>query len=122
MDIDIAYYKSEIYEFYKRVGIVSCYEALEGLGLSPRDVIGTFWPQDIEALLSFCKENSDYHIVTRISESLKVNRYVKGDFTYRLAKGEKKSDLEIRYPPELINHMMSELELLFKWVKPEIGF
>lgn len=121
MTIDIAYYNRLSYEFHTRVGTLRYYEDLESLGLSPKDIIGSFWPEDVPRLQSYCQENPEYHIVTRVSANLEVNRYVPGDHKYFLANGDKSEDLEIYYPPEVIDHMMSEIELILIRVKPELG-
>lgn len=122
MALNIAYYKKLNAEFHDRVGTIDYYEDVEALGLHPRNALGAFKGIDGDFLLRFCENNPDYHIVTRLSAFHTVNRFVRGDFIYNLALGDSDQSLERIYPPEIVDHLMSELELFIKRIKPESCF
>lgn len=122
MALEIEYYKEKNSDFYMKTGIICWYEDLENLGLTPRTVTGTFIAPDVPTLQKFCEQNPQYHIVSTISELKKVNKYLPGNHTYKLANGDSNPDLEIVYPPEMIEHVASEIMLIAKRVKPDLGF
>ena len=118
--IDIEYYKGINSKFIRRVGIISCVDRLVGMGLDPRDISGIFWARDIEALQAVCNMNSDLHIVTNVGLCHTVNQYVEGPHKYRLADGDPNPNLELKLPPEIINHLFAELDHLIR--RANIGF
>ena len=118
--VDIAYYKRINSEFYRRVGVINCVERLNKMGLEPQSIIGTFYLSDIEKLFEICKENPDLHIITYIDSTLTVNRFVHGDFSFRLAEGDIDPTIELRFPPEVGNHLLAELNHFIR--RTNIGF
>lgn len=108
--IDLAYYKRINAEFYRRVGAIGCVERLNAMGLEPMSIIGTFWPKQVQSLLNICDKNSRLHIITNVHPGLTVNRYVVGDCRYHLADGDDNPDIELRLPPEVVNHIFAELD------------
>ena len=118
--IDLAYYKRINYEFSRRVGMIKCVDRLNALGLVPRNIIGTFWARDIPGLLKTCEGDSSLHIVTILHAGHKVNRYIEGQYKYRLAEGDNDPSLELILPPEVINHTLSELDHFIR--RHGIGF
>lgn len=122
MALDLDYYKKLNSNFYNQVGAIIRYEELEAIGLNPSNVFCTFHSEHLEMLLKYCHDHPKYHIVTVLSHSKIVNRFVRGDYIYHLASGDKSPDLERIYPPEIVDHMMREIKLIFQTVKPEVGF
>ena len=118
--IDLAYYKKLNSKFVRRIGIISCADRLIEMGLEPRDISGTFWARDIESLRAVCTNNSKLHIVTNVGLSQTVNKYVEGPHTYRLADGDSDPSLELKVPPEVINHLFAELDHFIR--RANIGF
>jgi len=74
-------------EFQKRVKVLYDNDELEWLGLKPFDLIGGFAEGDEVALLAFCAENPQYHIVSCDGERI-YNRYIPDLNRYYLAGGE----------------------------------
>ena len=120
--MDIRYYKHLGHTFKERTGTILWYEDLLELGLEPRNVAASFYESDCNLLQSFCRENPEFHIVTRISDYLTVNKFVPGNHLFRLARGDQDPELELVYPPEIVDHLMGEIELIVKRMKPEVGF
>ena len=107
--VDIAFYKKLNYEFYCKAGILSSMEELEEIGIEPPDAVGSFRRSRVEELIAFCKENPTYHIVTRINSYLTVNRFVDGDYIFKLANGDNNPNLVLKFPQEVIDHLDAEL-------------
>ena len=118
--VDIEYYKRINHEFFKRVGAINCVDRLHEMGLNPTSIIGTFWPRDVPKLIEVCARNPNLHIITNTKLGITVNRYVEGDGRYQLADGDSDPNLELRLPPEVINHIFSELNHLIR--RMGIGF
>lgn len=118
--MDIDYYKRRNGDFYRRIGVVNCANRLTALGLKPRDVIGSFWSEDAVDLLEFCRANPEYHIVTTLSFALTLNRYLKGNYRYRLADGDSDPALKLDFPPEVVAHLDTELDLFIRSAKTKI--
>ena len=118
--IDLAYYKRINHEFYQRVGVINCVERLNKMGLEPRDIIGTFWLKDMEKLMAICKSNKDLHIITYVNACFTANRFVEGRFRFRLAQGDKDPSIELRFPPEVADHLLAELNHFVR--RTGIGF
>ena len=51
-------------DFNRRVGIITNFYDLEGLGLSSHDFSGSFGQQCLPKLIQFCRENRAYHILS----------------------------------------------------------
>ena len=107
--IDIAHYKKLNYEFYLRTGIIACCDQLEELGIEPPDAVGLFRSDRIDELLKYCDSNDGFHIVTRLDDHLTVNKFVRGDYIFRLADGDDDPSLELLFPPEVSDHLFAEL-------------
>lgn len=107
--IDLAHYKRINHEFHRKTGIIGCVHRLNEMNLEPRDIIGVFWLRDIAKLFETCKNDIRLHIVTNINPGLTVNRYVEGSYGFYLADGDKDPNLELRFPPEIVAHLYSEL-------------
>lgn len=121
MALDVEYYKQLNYDFHKKVGSLGWYEDLEAIGITPRDAVGTFGSSDTTMLLKFCKDNPQYHIITRLSAAKTVNKFVNGNYIYTLAAGDRNPNLELNFPPEVVDHLMSDIMALIQRVKPEVG-
>ena len=118
--VDLNYYKRINHEFYTRVGVIECAERLGAMGLETISIIGTFWPKTAPQLLDICAKDNKIHIVSSLQAGLLVNRYVEGDHRYWLADGDSDPNLELRLPPEVVNHIFSELNQLIR--RMGIGF
>lgn len=100
--------------FHKSVGLLNWIEDLEEIGLTPRDVVGTFWPEDLPILIHYCKANPDYHIVTKISMNLLVNRYDSKGIRFYLASGDPDPSIHLETPPEIIEQIFADLHLMIR--------
>ena len=121
MAMDLEQYKELNHQFYEKIGIINWYKDLEAIGLTPKNVFCTFDENDIEMLLNFCQKNPKFHIVTNLSDYKTVNRFVRGDYIYSLAYGDCDPRLEKITPPEIIDHMVCEIELFIQSVKSHRG-
>jgi hypothetical protein len=107
--VDIAYYKKLNGEFHHKVGIISCPEQLETLGIDVPDAACFFRQGRVKELTIFCKNNPGFHIVTHINSFLSVNKFIEGDYIFNLANGDDDPNLELKIPPEVIDHLYAEL-------------
>lgn len=117
---DVTHYKKLNGDFCRRTGLISNPDKLALLGLHPRDAAGGFWTDDGKRLSAFCRKNPDYHIISIVNPGYKVNRFVAGCYRYYLAKGDDNPDLQLEYPPEVVNHLNSELLLCVRSAKPKL--
>ena len=117
--MDINFYKQLGYQFHRKVGMILCIDRLTAMGLCPRNAVGNFWKCDVGTLLDYCKKNPEYHIVTIIQPGLEINRFEPDGFRYHLADGDANSQLSVEFPPEVIQHFITELNLFVRRVKPQ---
>jgi hypothetical protein len=80
-------------EFSKRVGMIDFAEEIEPLGFRFSSVSATFGRDKIDALMSFCRANPEYHIVTQIAPYVYQNKYVPNHFPYFIANGDANPNL-----------------------------
>ena len=99
-------------QFHLRTGMILCLDRLTAMGLTPRLPVGSFFEKDTESLLKFCEENPQFHIVTRMSAALRINRYVPGGRRYYLAEGDNDPSLRLEFPPETMKECLAETAMI----------
>lgn len=76
------------YEFYEETGMITDPDRVSELGLFTDDICAAFEPEAVDALLKFCSENPNFHIVTALEDAtLYVNRFEENGCLYKLAEG-----------------------------------
>ena len=95
----------DINEFWNRVGIIGDYYELQWLGFNLEPFPSVFRPEHIPEMLTFCRENPEYHVVTSITPGRLLNKYVPGRKVYKLAKGDQNPNL-------LLNPLVNPLRAL----------
>ena len=79
----------DIHQYFRRVGMISDFRELAWLGFDMGIYLSIF-PQHLAAqLLTFCRENPEYHVVTSVDPGRWVNKYVPDCRCYKLANGDK---------------------------------
>ena len=94
-------------EFKRRVGLISNYYDLEWLGLNGHDFCGVFGAGHLPQLISFCRENPEYHIVSCDGPGRSVNRLLFGKDFYQIASGD-------RNPAIVLNYLLDP-KLMVSW-------
>ncbi len=83
----------DIHQYFRRVGMISDFRELAWLGFDMGIYLSIF-PQHLAAqLLTFCRENPEYHVVTSVDPGRWVNKYVPDCRCYKLANGDKNPNL-----------------------------
>jgi hypothetical protein len=97
--------------FEERTGLLSSWE-LARLGFQMNDLSGMFWECSTGILLEFCKNNSQYHIVSASCGRFE-NRYVPGKNVYMLAEGDRNPNLVLDMCLKRDQHLLMD-EMLEK--------
>jgi hypothetical protein len=79
--------------FYERTGFIYDYQELESLGFEMFSFAGNFLPSSVPGLMTFCKKNPNYHIITTTDPGRYENCYVPGKRSYHLGNGDKNQNL-----------------------------
>jgi hypothetical protein len=99
MPASAAEYKMElshdISAFYRRTGTILNPNELIWLGLKADDLTAIFDEDEVKILHEFCKDNSEYHIITITEPGRLENLYVPDKRVYYLAKGDKNPNLAV---------------------------
>ena len=83
----------DINKYFRRVGMICDFRELAWLGFDMGIYLSIFSQHLVPQLLTFCRENPEYHVVTSISAGRWVNKYVPDCRCYKLAKGDKNPNL-----------------------------
>jgi hypothetical protein len=84
---------NDSHEFYLRVKVLRYEDEFEGIGILPSTRIGIFSPDRFGELVAFCQKNPEYHIISKVSLHLNLNKPVPGAGLYRLARGDKNPNI-----------------------------
>ncbi|MBF0441361.1 MAG: hypothetical protein HQK54_05605 [Oligoflexales bacterium] len=91
--------------FVKKTGMLCRPHQLIELGFRMDNISCMFWESEAEALLQFCKENPEYHIISATNGRFE-NRYVPSRNVYMLAKSDKDPnfilDMCLKKSPSLV--------------------
>jgi hypothetical protein len=63
------------------------------LNLAPDIGLGIFFPNRLKELETYCAEHPEYHIISILPASIKINKPVPNARFYRLAEGDADPDL-----------------------------
>ena len=80
-------------KFSKRVGMIDFARDVEPLGFKLSSVSAIFGEKELKALIRFCDENPDYHIVSYVGPYIYRNKYIPRCFPYFLAHGDANQNL-----------------------------
>jgi len=84
-------------EFFDRVGMVTNYYELVGLGLDGHDFCGLFSKKILPELRTFCTDNPEYHLVSSAGVGRFVNSLREDADFYMIAKGDRNPALELNF-------------------------
>jgi len=98
-------------DFYDRVKLICSYKEVEWLGLKPKSISGQFFSDDIDTLKEFCRDNTDYHIVTCTDGTRLENRLILGHQIYLLAIGDKNPQIVVNWSLAPDFHLQLEEEV-----------
>ena len=84
-------------DFNLRVGLINNYYDLESLGLKGHDFGGCFMCDELGQLITFCRDNRQYHIVSCDGPGRRVNTLIHGKDYYMLANGDRDPALVLNY-------------------------
>ena len=94
--------------FYDRTGIIVDYQEIEWLGFNLDNFVGMFGQEDLAALLKFCEENPEYHIVSNTELGRSINKYVPDRKIYQLANGDKNPNLVLNWSLDPMRPLIHE--------------
>ena len=83
----------DIHQYFRRVGMISDFRELAWLGFDMGIYLSIFSQHLTAQLLTFCRENPEYHVVTSVDPGRWVNKYVPDCRCYKLANGDKNPNL-----------------------------
>ena len=85
----------DIHAFYRRTGTILNPLELMWLDLKFEDLTPIFGDSEVGVILTFCRENPEYHVISMTESGRLENRFVPDSGVYYLAKGDKNPNLAV---------------------------
>ncbi len=90
---------SDFSEFIRQIGLVAHIDDFEHLNIRPCTLLGFFDEHRLYELISFCKKNPCFHIVTHMIDGACLNHLDLSGLYFSLGKGDQ--DPRLVYTPSV---------------------